>query len=270
MTKQRVPQPDDISLLSGVDGTFILDDPVRPVIRQANLIDRVIHFDNRLPTEVTRANRIETTAVFEEAREIARVAREVSAAMGCAQSIDFEDPPLSVPFDFDYPTYDEFEAIAEAIYQETFDCPDELFDIAPRRDGMLFQSASDTGPNLYDEGEDVSTTDGIRHWISKIFAAFGLKDVWTAVLEIIDGDYPWLLETIYGRIRNRNWRGLKRNLKTLAEIFGTRSFKTKLAQKIGVTAAARAFGKIAAKFVPIVGWVLLIGQVIWAIAEEFI
>jgi preprotein translocase subunit SecG len=35
-------------------------------------------------------------------------------------------------------------------------------------------------------------------------------------------------------------------------------------------AAAKVVGKILAKFIPVVGWIWLIGAIIWAFAEEFI
>jgi hypothetical protein len=56
----------------------------------------------------------------------------------------------------------------------------------------------------------------------------------------------------------------------LLDIIISSEFFERLARRIGRAAAAKVVGKILAKFIPVVGWIWLIGAIIWAFAEEFI
>ena len=99
--------------------------------------------------------------------------------------------------------------------------------------------------------------------LSKVLAALGLKDVSTAIFEVLS-EAGWLDPRLWGR------RELPRTLERLLNwMLRNPAFRRKLAEKIGAAAAARVIGKIAARFIPVLGWALLIGSLLWATYEQW-
>lgn len=107
-----------------------------------------------------------------------------------------------------------------------------------------------------------------REVLSKFLAALGVKEVAQGLIETLETLHPTLIEQLAKAVNARRWGLVKKLLERLLNVVRSKKFYTTLASKVGETAARKAIGKIAAKFIPIFGWALLIGSFVWAIAEE--
>jgi hypothetical protein len=116
----------------------------------------------------------------------------------------------------------------------------------------------------------MGSVDLARTLIAKLLAIFGLSEVLPAFWEVLEQGWGNILKELGEAIQARDWRRVRRLLKKLLDIIISQEFFNRLKQRVGAKLAAKIVGKILAHFIPVVGWVLLIGAIIWAIAEEFI
>lgn len=99
--------------------------------------------------------------------------------------------------------------------------------------------------------------------VIKILSVLGAKEVSTAIYEVLS-ETGWLDPRLWGR------REAPRTLERLLNwMLRNPEFRRRLAAKIGAAAAARVIGKIAARFIPVLGWALLIGALLWACYEQW-
>lgn len=246
-------------------GTSFRTDPMAEVaVLNAELADRVCVFMETLPSEVTRASRPATEAIFAEARALATLAKDVSSRLGIVAPDGLEDG-----FDFSFPTYSEFEQTVKTVETDLADIPTERFQRLTD-DGPVFFSPHDLDGSTVFAVEDASSGSGIRHWIAKLFGALGFGTATKSIFELLEESVPEILEHLARNISGRRWRAVINGLKSIFRIITTGPFLRKLGERIGVKAATKLFSNLLAKFLPFIGWALLIGSLVWALAEEFI
>jgi hypothetical protein len=204
--------------------------------------------------------------VFDEARDILFDAQTLvnELKLPAAFSLEGSAAP-AITFDYSFPSYDELEALAESIAREIDDVPIPALEHLPS-----LYTADSGGMILADTRAEPGTEKGARHWIGKLFGCLGFGEAYKDFLGVLEAEQGSLLEFIAVAFRKREWSLVKVLLKKLLSFLMSSAFLKKLAEKIGETAAAKLLGKIAAKFVPFVGWALLIGSIIWGFAEEFV
>ena len=232
-------------------------------VLQTDFTNRVAAFLHRRPSSWSRPSRIEVSAVFAAAQDLALTAKDLHKRHGGSGR------SRSGPrFDFSFPSYDEFEsdvekAVAMMRRQKTAVLlAAEATKITPRpADGSI--------PKHFAASDAVAAS-GMNRWLGKLLAALGVKDVWKAILEVLEGSWSHFLTSLSGAIARRDWGMVSGLLGDILKVMVSRPFLVELGEKIGVKAAARVVGKIVAKAVPLLGWGLLIGSLLWAIAEEFI
>jgi hypothetical protein len=239
----------------------IVDDAAFTVM-QDDLLDRLYEFKMRLPMQDVRISRHMAIAVFAEAQDLLRDAREVAIQLGLPQSkID--------QFDYSMFSYEEFEKDALALQPQ-------VLKWLSKRSKPLFNFSSpfdmeiDGERILADPSEDAQSESGIAKWIGKLLAALGVKDVWEAILDVLETDNPELLRELGEAIAQRNSGRIKTALGRILRFFASRPFFKALAKRIGEKEAERVVGKILSKFVPFLGWAIFIGCFIYAIFEEFV
>ncbi len=222
----------------------------------AVLGDRMLAFQQTLPSRDAPTSRAMAAAMFEEARSIAIDVK------GLMKKLDAGRRLKGVRFDYDFPSYDRFVEQERAIERDLALLPSEcfVFAIDPARAG---HAADLKRAPTADDGEA-----GTRKWIAKLFAALGVGDFYAAMLEVLDEDRT--LKLLLDALRRREMDSVRTFLRMLMRFIGSREFLRKLAQKIGQSAAARLVGKILGRCLPFIGWALLIGGIIWAIAEQFL
>ena len=173
-------------------------------------------------------------------------------------------------FDFEFPSYDEFHADAAKIREEMDEIPlAELPDFIQRdiktanalryEDHLVATRAEAPVPLL------ASTTVG-GYLMSKVLAGLGLKSLVTGIIEIIGSSGPW-------GVMMSAWAAgdtlvFKSALKLLMKFIFKGAFLELLIAKVGRSAALKLFAKMTGRFVPFLGWALIIGGILWAIYEE--
>jgi hypothetical protein len=111
-----------------------------------------------------------------------------------------------------------------------------------------------------------NASDNVRKVIAKLLGALGLGEASQAIFEILEGE--GLVAALDAALASGSLKAIGEILLKILEKMITKEFLRKLAEKIGLKAAAKIVGKISARFVPFVGWALLIGQILWAIGEQ--
>jgi hypothetical protein len=106
--------------------------------------------------------------------------------------------------------------------------------------------------------------------IAKIAGVLGIKDIWDAFLDVIDDLAEGLLKKIADAIKNKQWKLLGQLLEQLFNLITDPDFLHFLGQKIGVEKAKKIIGKIISKALPIIGWAVTVGQLVWAVAEQYL
>jgi hypothetical protein len=204
--------------------------------------------------------------VFDEARDILFDAQALANELNFPATVSLEGSAApATTFDYSFPSYDEFEALAESIAREIDDVHIPALDQLPS-----LYTADSGGVILADTRAEPGTEKGTRHWIGKLFCCLGFGELYKDFLGVLEAEQGSLLELIALAFRKREWSLVKVLLKKLFSFLMSLAFLRKLVEKVGETAAAKLVGKIAAKFVPFVGWALLIGSIIWGVAEEVV
>lgn len=101
---------------------------------------------------------------------------------------------------------------------------------------------------------------------SKILAIFGVKDICSAVCEVF-----WSLELIQPletAVISGQWRKAAKALGRILDTMTSRRFLRLLSSKVGTKTASRFVGKIGARCVPILGWLILIGSLVLTIRQQ--
>lgn len=111
-----------------------------------------------------------------------------------------------------------------------------------------------------------NASDNVRKVIAKLLGALGLGEASQAIFELLEGE--GLIAALDAALASGSLKAIGEVLLKILEKMITKEFLRKLAEKIGLKAAAKIVGKISARFVPFVGWALLIGQILWAIGEQ--
>lgn len=106
----------------------------------------------------------------------------------------------------------------------------------------------------------------VKKVIGKLLGVLGIKEASQAIFELLDED--GLIKELDDAITARNMKKIGEVLKKILEKFVSKDFLRRLGNKIGAKAAAKIVGKVTARFIPFVGWALLIGSLLWAIGEQ--
>lgn len=215
-----------------------------------DLAARIADFDQSLPGSA-KASHTLTSAFFDYTCEILDYVKEVSESLGIdtTATVVVDGETIDV-YDFTCLNYEDFEDLVET----TDDALKEI-DLATIVPGWM----QALGPN-----------DFARKALAKLLAVLGVSEFYTAFLSTIEEGWGNILQALGEAIARRDWSMVRRLLKKLLDILISSEFFERLAARIGRNAAAKIVGKILAKFIPIVGWIWLIGSLIWAIAEEYI
>jgi hypothetical protein len=110
-------------------------------------------------------------------------------------------------------------------------------------------------------GED----DSVRKILSKILALFGISEFAEVFAKLLAAD----LEGLAAAVLAANWRLVTTLFFKIIDAVFSRAFLTLLGENIGAKLAAKLAAKIASRFLPFIGWAILIGQLVWALGEEF-
>lgn len=111
-----------------------------------------------------------------------------------------------------------------------------------------------------------AAADLARKAMAKILAAFGVGEAAEVFFALLDLE----LKQLGTAIAAKNWRAAARVVGVILQTMVSRAFLVLLGERIGVAKAGRLIAKIAGRFVPFLGWALIIGQLIWAFGEEFL
>lgn len=218
----------------------------------SDLVNRAVDMEQSLPG-TAKASHTQTAAYFDYACEIKAFVKEFAQSIGIdtAATITVEGEKIDV-YDWTCLNYNAFEAlVAQTEQQLSVEVPD-LKLVVPSWVAAM-------GPD-----------DLARKALAKILAILGVTEFYEAFLAVLQEGWGNILRDLGEAITRRDWKRVRALLKKLLDIIISSEFFERLAQRIGRAAAAKVVGKILAKFIPIVGWVWLIGAIIWAFAEEFI
>lgn len=218
----------------------------------SDLVNRAVDMDQSLPG-TAKASNTQTAAFFDYACEIKEFVKEFATSIGIDvnATITVEGEKIDV-YDWSCLDYASFEALVAQTEQDLIAQVPDLKAVVPSW------------------VEAMGPTDLARKALAKILAILGVTEFYQAFLEVLEQGWGNILKAIADAIVARDWKKVRALLKKLLDIIISSEFFERLAAKIGRRAAAKVVGKILAKFIPIVGWIWLIGSIIWAFAEEFI
>lgn len=233
-------------------------------IIQARLLKKTNHFMSRFPVDGKRASRLETKNFFDEARQLSTEVNILSDYL----TSDLAKKDYGYSFDFSMPTYEAYEEQAHALAEQLGSRPQGM--LSDKLLTLAFHKEVHGESLLHNSSEDPLTKSGAAKWLSKFLAAIGIGDVWKVVIEILEENWPTMLERLGVLIAEKNWKGVAIRVESLLDILCSKPFAKALSEKIGEKEAAKVIGKIAAKSVPTLGWSLLILSFVWAVAEEYV
>lgn len=218
----------------------------------SDLVNRGVDMDQSLPG-TAKASLAQTTAFFEYACQIKAFVKEFAVSLGIDPNatITVEGETIEL-YDWtclDYKGFESLVAKTEAA----------LADQVPNLKAVVPGWVAAIGPD-----------DLARKALAKLLAILGVTEFYEAFLAVLQEGWGNILKDLGEAITRRDWKRVRVLLKKLLDIIISSEFFERLARRIGRAAAAKVVGKILAKFIPIVGWIWLIGAVIWAFAEEFI
>lgn len=218
----------------------------------SDLVNRAVDMDQSLPGSA-KASLTQTEAYFNYACEIKAFVKEYATSVGIDPNatITVEGEKINV-YDFSCLDYKAFEVLVGQTEAQLIAQIPDLTKVVPG-----FMAA--LGP-----------VDIGRKALAKILAILGVTEFYQAFLEVLQEGWGNILKDLGEAIAAKDWKKVRRLMKKLLDIIISSEFFDRLVAKIGRAAAAKVVGKILAKFIPIVGWVWLIGSIIWAFAEEFI
>lgn len=218
----------------------------------SDLVNRVVDMDQSLPG-TAKASLTQTEAYFNYACEIKAFVKEYAASVGIDPNatMTVEGEKINV-YDFSCLDYKAFEALVAQTEAQ-------LIQQVPNLPAVIPGFMAAMGP-----------VDLGRKAIAKILAVLGVSDFYKPFLEVLEEGWGNVLKDLAEAIDRRDWKRVRVLLKKLLDIITSSAFFDRLKAKIGAQAAAKLVGKILARSIPIVGWVYLVGLIIWAIAEEFI
>lgn len=181
-------------------------------------------------------------AVFNHCGEIMELAREAASRSGIKPDATVTVEGETLPaHDFSSQTYEQF-----------LKAEDEIEASVPKREGFA-GGAADTAWTV----------------VKKILGALGVPAAHIgavkAVLQEMAGND---LNALVRHVKARQFSQAREPLKKILNVMRSKTFLSKLGKRIGVKAAGILATKIAAKFVPIVGWAVLIGQLVWAFSKQ--
>lgn len=104
-----------------------------------------------------------------------------------------------------------------------------------------------------------------RKILSKILALFGISEFAEVFSKLLAAE----IEGLGTAVLASNWRLVTTLFFKLIDTVFSRVFLTLLGENIGAKLAAKLAAKIASRFLPFIGWAILIGQLLWALGEEF-
>ncbi len=215
-------------------------------------ISRLVELDSMFP-QSRKPTKDVTAAMFDYFCELKQYAKDIAERQGIDTSATITIGGEKIPvYDFSCITYDQFH--------------NDAADIVGYIDAT-YTDPFKTFPGLrggFDQPRDW------KYYVGKILGLLGLKDIWQAGLEILEGEVPALMTALGEAAAARNWSALRELFALLFDFLLSLRFFNALKAKIGEVAARKIIGKLAAKFVPLLGWAVLIGQLIWGLAEEFL
>jgi hypothetical protein len=111
---------------------------------------------------------------------------------------------------------------------------------------------------------------GGRVFLAKLAGVLGINDILQAFWAVLDDLAEGLLKKIAEAFKNKQWKLLTQLLGQLFDVITDPDFLYFLGQKVGTEKAKKIIGKILSKALPIVGWAVTIGQLVWAFAEQYL
>lgn len=209
----------------------------------SDLKKRLADLDQLLPGKAVPSETM-VRAVFDHCAEILELARESASRSGIEPDATVTVEGETLPaHDFSSLTYDQF-----------LKAEDEIEATVPKREGF----AGGAGDTVWTVVKKIGSAIGvpIRH-IGSI----------RAVLQEMAGND---LKVLARELKARRYSKAKAPLKRILNVMRSKTFRQKLIRHIGAKAAARVGANISAKFIPGVGWAVLIGQLLWAFGKQIV
>ncbi len=108
-----------------------------------------------------------------------------------------------------------------------------------------------------------------KYIFSKLLAILGLKEIWEQIVDMFENYANKLWKAFWEAIKKKKWKdAVKYFIELLKKLMSERWQKV-LAERIGRKKFAALMGKMAGKIVPGIGWAILAGQFVWALAEQY-
>jgi hypothetical protein len=215
---------------------------------------RIASFAERIPSE-TVPSQAETEAAFAYMAELAEYAKDVAAKAGIDVDAEVEvEGETFLVYDFSVPSYADFVAAEDA-------ARDEILQAMPD----FPQGVEPFTLNAMEQEESVD-------WLAKLLAALGVGHAALAFLEALKDVGFWAtLKQLIAATRQGLWRTVRRLLRRLLELLLSKKFLTALANRVGSTALAKRLAAlIGSRLLPWIGWALVIGAFIYAIAKQYL
>ena len=235
------------------------------VFLNVEMIERICALGDKLPLDGHKATYLETSNFFAEAQELSKLAEDLALRYGLPGAAG-----KCPEFDFEFPSYDEFHADAAKIREEMDEIPlaelpgfiqrDIKTANALRYEDHLVATRQEAPVPL----KASMTVSG--YLMSKILAGLGLKGLVTGIIEIIGSSGPW--GVMISAWRAGDMKTFKNALKLLMKFIFKGKFLNLLIKKVGESAAKKILATMTGRFVPFLGWALIIGGILYAIYEE--
>jgi len=220
-------------------------------VLQEDLISRILNYESLFPS-AEMPTHDETVAAFDRLKNLSDYGRSVFSGMG----VDVNDESR---YDWQFPTYAEFDV--EVMKIESY------------------LNSSGVGPgsfavfsSAYVEVDQGQGKKGNRNTtiMSKLAAALGVREGWQGIVAVLEAEYPELVRALARNLALKRWGRVATVLKSILKVMMTRAFWKALAKKVGAKTTQKIMGRIMARWVPFLGWILIIGSFIWAFAEQLL
>jgi hypothetical protein len=239
MTRQKQGQ----SFVAEVLETYDVEEQAEAKVLAADLKKRVADLSALLPGKAVPSLTL-VKAMGEAWGEVLEQAREVAARSGI-------DPDATVTVEgTSFPAHD----FSRQTYEEFLEAENSIIDALQQEDGVRVK------------GVDVNAAMKV---LGKILGALGVPykyagDVRKVLQEMAPGD----MDSLVRHLKAKRFGEAKGPLIKILNVMRSKPFVLRLGKAIGAKSAKMIVAKIAAKFIPIVGWAYFAGELIWKFAKQ--
>jgi hypothetical protein len=223
------------------------------------LQERVTKFSSQMPINSFNATYSETCCVFQQAKEFAELSRVLSEKYGIPIfKKNFQ------AFDFTFQSYDEFHKEAFEFRKKLDKTPKNKL---PQTIKNEIESEDFISSDLKSgSGKPSETISG--YLLSKLLGALGggiiLAD---RVIDLIIGSPEF--EYLKSAWKLKDWALVRHQLKRLLEYIFGKAFWKQIVVELGEDGALKLMKRFGARFIPFIGWALIIGSFVWSLAQEW-